>query len=132
MGVNNKRLGTEFERKACEVLACKGYWVHFIVPDARGAQPFDIIAVKEGKALAIDCKTCVADIFNISRLEDNQMMAFEKWIRCGNRVPIILVEHKGDIYSIPYDILKERKKIRLDRKEWWLEDFYSWSIDNWG
>lgn len=133
MGVNNKRLGSAFERTVCETLALKGYWVHFIVPDARGAQPFDIIAVKDGRALAIDCKTCVADVFNISRLEDNQIMAFEKWIRCGNTMPIIIVEHKDNVYAIPYDKLKEYEKIRLDKlgKEFLIEGFYSYSIDNW-
>ena len=55
--MNNKRRGTEFERQMCDILAKKGYWVHFIVPDARGAQPFDIIACRDGRPVAIDCKT---------------------------------------------------------------------------
>lgn len=111
--MNNKTLGTAFERRMCELLALKGYWVHFIVPDARGAQPFDIIAVKNEKAIAIDCKTCVADTFNISRLEDNQIMAFEKWLNVGNSEPIIAVEHKDGIYIIPYIDIKVQKSVKI-------------------
>ena len=111
--ISNKRLGTAFEQEMCGILAQRGYWVHFIVPDIRGAQPFDIIAVKDGKALAIDCKTCIAKAFNISRLEDNQIMAFEKWLLCGNDEPIIMVKHEEKIYQIPYLEIKEKKSIRL-------------------
>ena len=39
--MNNKKLGTEFEREAVTLLSQKGYWVHFITPDSRGSQPFD-------------------------------------------------------------------------------------------
>lgn len=109
----NKQIGTEFEHELCQILAQKGYWVHFIVPDARGAQPFDVIAVKDGKALAIDCKTCVADSFNIGRLEENQIMAFERWIKCGNDDPFIAVKHDNKVYLINYSYLKERRTIKI-------------------
>ena len=117
--MTNKRLGNLFERELCGILAQEGYWVHFIVPDARGAQPFDIIAVKDGKALAIDCKTCVAHSFNISRLEDNQIMAFNRWMKCGNPVPIIAVKHNDLIYKIKYNELQERKSIKLTGEYIW-------------
>lgn len=112
--MNNKQLGTQFERDVCELYRQNGYWVHFIVPDARGAQPFDIIAVKDGKAVAIDCKTCVANTFNISRLEDNQIMAFDLWLRCGNGDPILAVNHNGEIYQISYLDLKTKRSIKLE------------------
>lgn len=112
--MNNKKIGSDWERKVCKYLAQKGYWVHFIVPDARGAQPFDIIAVRYGTALAIDCKTCVANTFNISRLEDNQISSFDLWLRCGNHHPMIAVYHKNKLYWIEYEELKKRQSIRLD------------------
>lgn len=111
--MNNKTLGTLWEHKVCEYLARSGYWAHFIVPDARGAQPFDIVAVKDGEAFAIDCKTCVAKSFNISRLEDNQIMAFDRWLECGNDNAYIAVEHDGHLHWINYETLKERKSIKL-------------------
>lgn len=112
--MNNKRLGTEFEKEVCEALALCGYWAHFIVPDARGAQPFDIVAAKDGHALAIDCKTCVAKSFNITRLEDNQTMAFRLWRRCGNGEGLIFVKHKGKIYVIGFDRLIEEQTVPLN------------------
>lgn len=117
--MNNKRLGTEFERELCELLAKIGYWVHFISPDRSGAQPFDIIAVKKCKAYAIDCKTCESDVFNISRLEDNQIFAFERWLRCENTQPIIAIKHKGDIKILYYEYLKEFKSVKISE----LSDF---------
>lgn len=105
--MTNKSIGTEFEQEMCEKLAREGWWVHFIVPDARGAQPFDIVAVKNGKAVAIDCKTCVANTISINRLEDNQIMSFEKWLRCGNEMPMIAVKHNDMLYWIRYDDLKK-------------------------
>ncbi len=111
---SNKQIGSAFERTLCQKLANLGYWVHFLAPDARGAQPFDIIAVKHGVAHAIDCKTCVAATFNISRLEENQILAFEHWLRCGNTTPIIAVLHEGRIYAIEYDRLKEQRSIKLN------------------
>ena len=111
--MNNKKLGNDFEQEMCEKLAQLGYWVHFIVPDARGAQPFDIIAAKDNNPIAVDCKTCAAGRFNISRLEDNQISAFDLWVACGNGMPHIAVKHHGKIYWIPYSDLKEQKSIKL-------------------
>ena len=87
--------------------------MHFMSPDNRGAQPFDIIAVKNGEAAAIDCKTCVADVFRFSRLEENQIMAFEKWLRCGNKNALIAVKHNEKIVFIDYEDLKKNRKINL-------------------
>lgn len=114
--MNNKKLGTSFEKRICEIYAQNGYWVHFISPDARGSQPFDIIAVKNGHVTVFDCKTCKDHIFRISRLEDNQIMAFEKWIDCGNGIPWIAVEHDERIYMISYTRLKIEQKIDLDKE----------------
>ena len=114
--MNNKKLGTAFEKRVCALLSANGYWVHFITPDVRGAQPFDIIAVKDGRAIAIDCKTCASGKFSISRLEDNQIFAFEKWLECGNDDPYIFVEHGKEIYAISYLYLRENKIVKLEEK----------------
>jgi Holliday junction resolvase len=111
---NNKQIGTEFEKAIVDLLSKQGYWVHFIVPDARGAQPFDIIAVKDGMAVAMDCKTCKDRYFRMSRLEENQIMAFEKWMRCGNTHPFLAVEHGDIIRFVDYVELKLRGKVDLE------------------
>lgn len=111
--MNNKRLGTAFEREFCELLAKKGYWVHFITPDNRGAQPFDVVAAKGGRAFAFDCKTCASDTFSIDRLEDNQMAAFERWMACGNMDPYIAIKHRDGIYLVFYSVLKHKHRIKV-------------------
>lgn len=118
--MNNKRLGTQFEREFCDLLAGKGYWVHFITPAANGAQPFDVIAVKGGEAYVYDCKTSVKRKFSIRRLEYNQIFAFERWIKAGNKIPRIAVKYNDRIYIVHYTILKERETIDL------LEDAICW------
>ena len=112
--MNNKRLGMTFEKRVVNMLMEGGYWVHFISPDSRGAQPFDIIAAKDGVAVVGDCKTSKDHIFRIGRLEENQKMAFEKWVACGNTEPVIFVEYKGDVKMISYCDLKKTGRIDLD------------------
>ena len=111
--MNNKKLGTEWEREFCEILAKNGYWVHFITPDSRGAQPFDIVACINGNPFAFDCKTSAKPIFSINRLEMNQILAFEKWIKCGNNTPIIAVKYADKYYLLSYLELKEKQSIDL-------------------
>lgn len=112
--MNNKELGTKFENEVVKYLSDIGYWVHFISPDKRGAQPFDIIAVGNEHAYAIDCKTCKDKYFRMDRLEDNQVMAFEKWLKCGNSNPRIAVCHNNKMIFIDYVELKEKGKINLE------------------
>ena len=117
--MSNKAIGSEFEKEMAEILAKNGFWVHFIVPDARGAQPFDIIAVKDKKAFAIECKTLVFGrrYFSVERLEENQKMAFDRWMRCGNGNPIIAVKQTNDIVTFEYkDLINEDKK-RIDMRQ---------------
>ena len=122
--MNNKQLGSKFERDFCKVLARLGYWVHFIAPDARGAQPFDVIAVKDGKAYAFDCKTSSTHRFNVNRIEDNQHMAFMRWIKCGNGWPQLAVLYDDDVYLIPYHMFSDGNKvIDLDYEEEFVKGF---------
>ena len=114
--MDNKKLGSAFEKEMCRILAKEGYWVHFISPDNRGAQPFDIIAVKDGKPLVADCKTCKNGIFRIERLEDNQRLAFQKWRDCGNGEPAVFVKYNDSVYVIRYCELEFYGRIHL--KNW--------------
>lgn len=114
--LNNKQIGTEFEREMCQWLKDDGWWVHFISPDNRGAQPFDIIAVKDGIAIAADCKTCKNHFFRMDRLEDNQWMSFDKWKACGNSEPLIFVKHNNAVYCIEYQEFDDYEKIDLRKR----------------
>ena len=124
--MNNKKIGSDFEKEVCKMLQDMGYWVHFITPDMRGAQPFDIIAAKNNRPYAIDCKTCVSKTFSISRLEDNQIFAFEKWLKCGNLLPYIFVKHQDQILCIPYTLLRSIKSIKLDEDNIRFHEVHKW------
>lgn len=117
--LDNKSLGTAFEREAAKQLQAEGCWVHFLTPDNRGAQPFDLLAVKMGVALAIDCKTCADHYFRLSRLEENQRLAFDRWMKAGNGTPYLLVKHHDHIYWLRYDRLKLKGKIDLREVKPW-------------
>lgn len=104
-----------------KILASDGYWVHFIVPDARGAQPFDIVAVKDGVAYAIDCKTSVRHLFGYNRLEENQRMAFRRWLKCGNINAFLAVLYNDCIYMLDFERLEVEGFIDLDLEPVWYD-----------
>lgn len=80
--MSNKSNGNCFEREMAKMLSDKGCWVH-IIRDNENGQPFDLIAVRRSTTTAIDCKLCLSDSFKLSRIEDNQRLAFEKFNRCA-------------------------------------------------
>lgn len=56
--MNNQQIGSKFEEDFAVFLANQGYWVHFLEGAAHtGAQPFDLIAIKDDIPHCIDCKT---------------------------------------------------------------------------
>ena len=81
--MSNRKSGDDFEVECASALAANGFWVHRLKQNSAG-QPFDIIAVKDGYATAIDCKVCEKDVFDLSRIEENQLNAMELWESCGN------------------------------------------------
>lgn len=111
--MNNKQHGTAFEKEFCELLKSRGFWVHFMAPSASGAQPCDIIACKDNTPYLFDCKTCEDDTFRISRLEDNQCLAFQRFNKTGNYLAFIAVKHKEKIYFIPHSFLINLQKVKL-------------------
>lgn len=114
--MNNKQIGTRFEHEFCDLLASRGYWVHFISPAPNGGQPFDVIAVKAGDARVYDCKTSVKRTFSLARLEQNQMLAFERWVACGNSVPRVAVKYNDHVYIVNYAMLKQQKSVDLEKE----------------
>ena len=111
--MNNKRLGTAFEREFCELLAARGFWVHFMSPSASGAQPCDIIACRGNVPFLIDCKTSAEKVFRINRLEYNQRLAFYAFQRAGNHNCWVAVKYREQVYMINYGILDREKKVVL-------------------
>lgn len=118
---NNKQIGTKFEQEFVEILAKEGFWAHFLAPSPTGAQPFDVIAMKDGYAYCFDCKTSVKSIFPLSRLEDNQILAFDKWLRCGGYTPCVAVKYDNKIYLIEYTRLQREGSVDLRKVLAWEE-----------
>lgn len=107
--------GSQFERIIVRALGDNGYWAHRIAPDARGAQPFDVIAVGNGVVIAADCKVCKSGRFSFSRLEENQRMAFElvsQRNKGKNNVRIgIFAWYDGDAYWLDYNYLMRAESL---------------------
>lgn len=119
--MNNKKLGSAFEKDFCKVLADEGWWVHFLNPNTSGAQPFDIIAIKDSVVATLDCKTCATDSFSLSRIEDNQWLAFSNLVWKTNAVCGFIVSHDDKLYFISFSDAKNaldhgQKSIKLDDK----------------
>lgn len=112
MDSSNKRVGTRFERYMCDELSRQGWWVHFLSPNAAGAQPFDIIAIRGSHVLAVDCKTCKSKWFSYSRIETNQRLAFDmlmakvdkRKVKCG-----FYILHDDKIIFLPYEHVLEQE-----------------------
>ena len=115
----NKKLGNDFEQELCEILADAGYWVHNFA-NRKNGQPADIIAVKNGKAYLIDAKVCSYEVFPFSRIEENQQLAMDMWIECGNIDPYFALKARNEVYMVGYRTIKEL--IRKGKKQLNFED----------
>lgn len=118
---NNKILGNNFEKELAEILSKKGYWVTLLTPKQHiGSQPADLIAVKDNRAILIDCKTCSKHLFPISRIEENQWNASKMYFKCGNTEYLIAIKYNEDIYMIPIQAInKNIKHIDLNLQMKW-------------
>ena len=70
--------GREFERWVENKLNECGYWVHRMAESNTGSQPFDIIALRNYKVCAFDCKVISTKrpYFPFSSIEENPKRAF--------------------------------------------------------
>lgn len=105
--MSNKKLGNQFETELCEILSMYGFWVHNMAQNAAG-QPADVIAVRNGQAYLIDCKVCSTDRgFALSRVEENQELAMELWLECGNHQGWFAIQlPNGNIFMVPHIVIK--------------------------
>lgn len=123
----NRRNGTRFELKMCELLAERGYWVHQFAQNHAG-QPVDLIAAKDGKAYLIDCKVCSHNSFSTDRIEENQRLAMERWNMCGNTEGLFAVTFGTEVYMIELRTLLSAEKKHL-REQWFKVN--ALSLEEW-
>lgn len=93
--MSNKSDGNKLENRVCKEFQKRGWWAHNFAANAYG-QPMDIIAVKNGHAYLIDCKSCLAKGFVHSRIEENQRFAIEAFVKAGNNDGFFLLATPDD------------------------------------
>ena len=130
MKVINKKLGNDYEKELSEILYDAGYWVHLLNQNKNG-QPADIIAVKNRMAFLIDAKVCSYEVFPFKRIEENQHLAMDMWIECGNIEPYFALKCRNEIYMVGYRTIKDLQK--KGKKQLNLEDMnkYGTRIATW-
>lgn len=126
--MNNKKLGSKFEKDFAEYLSKKGYWVHYVEGSAHtGSQPCDLLACKNNEVIMIDCKTLENQngLFPLSRIEENQRLAYNKAKKCGCEGFCLSIIWNNDIYIVPFDFLDfSKKSYDLKKNKPFLEGFY--------
>lgn len=81
---DNRSVGGRFEQEFAEFLDQHGFWCH-VMQQNKSGQPADIIAVKGDYHCLIDCKEVSTNKgFVLSRVEENQRLAMQKFLSRGN------------------------------------------------
>lgn len=107
--MNNQERGKSFEIEFCEYLQSQGYWVHYMNPSRTGAQPFDILALRDNDIMCFDCKTLAGSRFHLNRIEPNQELAFKSLNAHGIQNTYFVIAHKGGWSLFPSQSLLAEK-----------------------
>ena len=112
--------GAEFENVFAKWLFDKGFWALNIPKNKFGAQPFDIIAIKDDFIWAIDCKVCGQNRLDLRRVEPNQLSAFNALRTRTNAHCSFVCWHKNVMYEITFNevekgLSKGAASIKLER-----------------
>lgn len=110
--MNNKKLGNKFEKELCELLAEHGFWAYNCATKTSG-QPADIIASRNRCPILIDAKECTNDVFDTTRIEENQKNAMTLWKDTGNGLGYFALKlSDGQIYMINHEKLFIARKCK--------------------
>lgn len=119
----------KFERLCANKLYDNSYWALNIPKNSAGAQPFDLIAMKDTKICAYDCKVISSNIasFPFSRIEYNQRSSFEEiTLKVITEEVGLLIYFMEEIYFVSWDKIKNleargEKSIKLRKELLWLK-----------
>ena len=107
--MNNKKIGTIFEKEFCILASRYGFWAHRMQDNTNG-QPADVILCKNDVPILVDCKVCEKDVFVLSRIEENQWNAMTMWHNKGNRYAYFALRFEDEIRMISFLTLKDYKE----------------------
>lgn len=119
--------GAEFESLLCSILKDHGYWALNIPKNQSGAQPFDVVALRNKHICGIDCKVCSdkTGYFSFSRIEDNQWLAFEMFNARVTGTVGIAIFHDWKIYFYEHAELKrlnaQKSGLTVDPVHLWFD-----------
>lgn len=96
-----------------------GYWCTLLEGSKySNSQPADIVFAKNGKIWLVDCKTLESKTgrFTIERAEQNQILAYKRFKKCGNKNYFYYILWNNDVYTIPMeDIINAKKSIDVKK-----------------
>ena len=105
-------LGKKFEEDLCWFFSKQNYFVEYHEKSISGSQSNDITIIKNNKATFIECKNLENKngLFPISRIESNQIHAYEKCKKCGNNNFILAILWNNNVYFIDFGLLNYYNK----------------------
>ena len=102
----NKKDGNQFENELTELLKEHGWWA-LNISCGRSGQPVDIIAVKNGVSVLIECKVCnnKSHRFSFERIEANQWLSCSLWNQCGNGTSWFALKVEDKVYMVSFETI---------------------------
>lgn len=118
MGKKSYENGKKFEEELCNFFANRHYYVVYNNKGISGSQPFDILIIRDNVCFAIECKNLENKngIFNIDRIEENQLLAYNRFLECRNHNFILAILWNNNVYFVNFDLLEYYKK-SIDLKQ---------------
>lgn len=128
MGLKSYTNGAEFEKQLSHLFSKLNFYVIYNSKKVEGSQPFDLLVIKNNKAYAYECKTLENKngLFPISRVEHNQLLAYERFRKCNNTNMCLAILWNDNVYYINFDLLPyfdkhiDLKKVEPNIKNWSL------------
>ncbi len=126
-----------FQREICKMLSDNGFWAYETI-NKKSGQPVDVIAVKSDIGYIIECKVTKSNRFPLSRVEDNQITAIERFTRCKNHeswFAFLFSKHPDDILFVRAEKIialldKNVVGVSYDELKEMSEDFFDTSNAN--
>lgn len=112
MGLKQYKSGKKFEEELCWWFANRDFFVIYNEKGATGAQPCDIIVIKNNFTRLIECKNLENSrgIFNLDRIEANQFMAYNRYKKCNNSAFELAILWSNNVYFLNFDLLQHFDK----------------------